>query len=82
MASAIEAFRNGDALQFFQLAIGKENKHAINSGRALWHLLENDIKPSDIITRKSFENAIRCLRYWEVSSTQYRISYDCRAGEC
>ncbi|MGI9550785.1 MAG: dihydroxy-acid dehydratase, partial [Aurantibacter sp.] len=43
-------------------ALGSEKKQdCINSGKALRYLLENDIKPSDIITRKSFENAIRLL---------------------
>jgi len=43
-------------------AIGKEKQHdAINSGKALRTLLEKDIKPSDIINRKSLENAIRLL---------------------
>ncbi|MGB5780643.1 MAG: dihydroxy-acid dehydratase, partial [Eudoraea sp.] len=42
--------------------IGKEkHQDCINSGKALWHLIEHDIKPSDIITRKSFENAIRLI---------------------
>lgn len=30
-------------------------------GKHLYHLLENDIKPLDILTKKSFENAIRLV---------------------
>ena len=62
MASAIEALGMALPYNSSNPAVGKEKQQdAINSGRALWHLLENDIKPSDIITRKSFENAIRLL---------------------
>ena len=62
MASAIEALGMAMPYNSSNPAVGKEKqKDAINSGRALRHLLENDIKPSDIITRKSFENAIRLL---------------------
>ncbi|NHF60123.1 dihydroxy-acid dehydratase [Flavobacteriaceae bacterium TP-CH-4] len=62
MASAIEALGMAMPYNSSNPAIGKEKQSdAINSGRALKHLLLNDIKPSDIITRKSFENAIRLL---------------------
>lgn len=62
MASAIEALGMAMPYNSSNPAIGKEKQRdAINSGRALRHLLENDIKPSDIISRKSFENAIRLL---------------------
>jgi len=62
MASAIEALGMAMPYNSSNPAIGKEKQQdAINSGRALRHLLENDIKPSDIITRKSLENAIRLL---------------------
>ncbi|MFW6215642.1 MAG: dihydroxy-acid dehydratase [Alkalispirochaetaceae bacterium] len=33
----------------------------IDSADALWHCIVNDIKPKDILTRKSFENAIRVV---------------------
>ena len=62
MASAIEAL--GMALPFNSSnpAVGKEKKQdCIDSGKALRNLLEKDIKPGDIITRKSFENAIRLI---------------------
>ncbi|HEA22726.1 MAG TPA: dihydroxy-acid dehydratase [Pricia antarctica] len=62
MASSIEALGMALPYNSSNPAIGKEKQQdAINSGRALRHLLEKDIKPSDIITRKSFENAIRLL---------------------
>ena len=62
MASSIEALGMAMPYNSSNPAIGKAKQDdAINSGRALRHLLENDIKPSDIITRKSFENAIRLL---------------------
>ncbi|WP_373518326.1 dihydroxy-acid dehydratase [Pricia sp.] len=62
MASAIEALGMALPYNSSNPAVGKEKQQdAIHSGRALRHLLENDIKPSDIITRKSFENAIRLL---------------------
>jgi len=62
MASAIEAL--GMALPFYSSnpATGKEKKEeAIEAGKAIRLLLEKDIKPSDIITKKSLENAIRLI---------------------
>ena len=62
MASAIEAL--GMALPFNSSnpATGKEKKEeAIEAGKAIRLLLEKDIKPSDIITKKSLENAIRLI---------------------
>ncbi len=62
MASAIEALGMAMPYNSSNPAMGKEKvQDCLNSGKALQHLLENDIKPSDIITRKSFENAIRLL---------------------
>ncbi|APQ18674.1 dihydroxy-acid dehydratase [Maribacter hydrothermalis] len=62
MASAIEALGMAMPYNSSNPAIGKDKQHdAINSGKALKNLLEKDIKPSDIITRKSMENAIRLL---------------------
>ena len=62
MASAIEAL--GMALPFNSSnpAIGKEKKQdCIDAGKALRHLMEHDIKPSDIISRKSLENTVRLI---------------------
>lgn len=62
MASAIEALGMALPYNSSNPAIGNEKEQdAINAGKALRHLLENDIKPSDIITRKSFENAVRLI---------------------
>lgn len=62
MASAIEALGMALPYNSSNPAVGTEKKQdCINSGKALRHLLEADIKPSDIITRKSFENAIRLI---------------------
>ncbi len=62
MASAIEALGMALPYNSSNPAIGKEkHEDCINSGKAMWHLIEKDIKPSDIITRKSFENAIRLI---------------------
>lgn len=62
MASAIEALGMAMPYNASNPAVGKlKQLDAINSGRALRHLLEKDIKPSDIITRKSMENAVRLL---------------------
>lgn len=62
MASAIEAL--GMTLPYNSsnpaLSINKQQE-AVEAGRALRLLLEKDIKPSDIITRKSLENAIRLV---------------------
>lgn len=62
MASAIEALGMALPYNSSNPAIGDEkNSDAYNSGKALRYLLENDIKPSDILTRKSFENAVRLI---------------------
>jgi dihydroxy-acid dehydratase len=62
MASAIEALGMAMPYNSSNPAIGPEKEQdCINSGKALRRLMEEDIKPSDIITRKSFENAIRLI---------------------
>ncbi len=62
MASAIEALGMAMPYNSSNPALGDAKKaDCVKSGKALRHLLENDIKPSDIITRKSFENAVRLL---------------------
>jgi dihydroxy-acid dehydratase len=62
MASAIEAL--GMALPFNSsnpaLSDAKKQE-SISAGEAMRVLLEKDIKPSDIITRKSLENAVRLV---------------------
>lgn len=62
MASAIEAL--GMALPYNgSNPAGSDAKKAesIKAGEAMRLLLERDIKPSDIVTRKSLENAIRLV---------------------
>ncbi len=62
MASAIEAL--GMTLPFSSSnpASGEEKKEdALKAGEAMRILLEKDIKPSDVITKKSLENAIRLV---------------------
>ena len=62
MASAIEAL--GMALPFNSSnpALSDEKKlESLKAGEAMRVLLEKDIKPSDIITRKSIENAVRLV---------------------
>jgi len=59
MASAIEAM--GMALPYSSSnpALSKEKSaECATAGKAIYHLLKNDIKPLDIMTRKAFENAI------------------------
>jgi dihydroxy-acid dehydratase len=62
MASAIEAL--GMALPYNASNPATSSlkvDECVEAGKSLKHLLENDIKPSDIVTRKSFENAIRLI---------------------
>jgi dihydroxy-acid dehydratase len=62
MASAIEALGMALPYNSSNPAVGDEKKQdSFASGRALRHLMEHDIKPSDIITRKSLENAVRLI---------------------
>ncbi|HMC00369.1 MAG TPA: dihydroxy-acid dehydratase [Flavobacteriaceae bacterium] len=62
MASAIEALGMALPYNSSNPATGEEKKQeAIKAGEAMRLLLEKDIKPSDIITRKSLENAIRLV---------------------
>ena len=62
MASAIEALGMAMPYNSSNPATGPEKKDdCIASGKALRLLLEKDIKPSDIISRKSLENAVRLI---------------------
>ena len=62
MASAIEALGMAIPYNSSNPATGLEKiQDCINSGKALRYLLEKDIKPSDIISRKSLENAVRLI---------------------
>jgi len=59
MASAIEALGFSLPYNSSNPAVGKSKEsEAYNAGKAIINLLEQNIKPSDIITKKSLENAI------------------------
>ena len=62
MASAIEALGMSLPYSSSNPALSAEKKHeCVDAGKAILHLLANDIKPSDIMTRKAFENAITII---------------------
>ena len=62
MASAIEALGMSLPYNSSNPAIGDDKeKECKAAGEALEYLLKNDIKPSDIVTKKSLENAIRLV---------------------
>lgn len=59
MASAIEALGMSLPYSSSNPALSEEKKNeCLNAGKAIQLLLEKDIKPRDIMTRKAFENAI------------------------
>lgn len=59
MASAIEALGMSLPYSSSNPAVGPEKiKECQEVGKAIRHLLEIDLKPADIMTRKAFENAI------------------------
>ena len=62
MASAIEALGMTLPFNSSNPALSDAKKQeSVKAGEALRLLLEKDIKPSDIITRKSLENAVRLV---------------------
>lgn len=62
MASAIEALGLSLPYSSSNPALSDEKKAECEvAGKQIKYLLENDIKPSDILTRKSFENAVRLI---------------------
>jgi len=62
MASAIEALGMSLPYSSSNPAISDEKKNeCLDAGKYIKILLEKDIKPSDIMTRKAFENAIRSI---------------------
>ncbi|MES2446042.1 MAG: dihydroxy-acid dehydratase [Bacteroidota bacterium] len=62
MASAIEALGMSLPYSSSNPAISEEKKQeCLDAGKYIKILLERDIKPSDIMTRKAFENAIRSI---------------------
>ena len=62
MASAIEALGMSLPYSSSNPAISEEKKNeCLDAGKYIRTLLEKDIKPSDIMTRKAFENALRTI---------------------
>ncbi len=62
MASAIEALGMALPYNSSNPALSEAKKEeSVKAGEAMRLLIEKDIKPSDIITRKSLENAIRLV---------------------
>ena len=62
MASAIEALGMSLPYSSSNPALSDEKKQeCLEAGKAIRHLMENDIKPKDIMTRKAFENAITVI---------------------
>ncbi|MEP7374188.1 MAG: dihydroxy-acid dehydratase [Chitinophagaceae bacterium] len=62
MAAAIEALGMSLPFSSSNPALSKEKKQeCLDAGKAMLNLLEKDIKPSDIMTRKAFENAITII---------------------
>ncbi|MFC3354124.1 dihydroxy-acid dehydratase [Sphingobacterium zeae] len=62
MASAIEALGMSLPYSSSNPAISDEKKNeCLEAGKHIRTLLEKDIKPSDIMTRKAFENALRTI---------------------
>lgn len=62
MASAIEALGMSLPYSSSNPAVSEEKKkECLEAGKYIRVLLERDIKPSDIMTRKAFENALRII---------------------
>ena len=62
MAAAIEALGMSLPFSSSNPALSEEKKkECLEAGRAIRYLMEKDIKPRDIMTRKAFENAITVI---------------------
>ena len=62
MASAIEALGMSLPYNSSNPAVSEEKiSECATVGSSIYHLLKNDIKPSDIITKKSLNNALRLI---------------------
>jgi dihydroxy-acid dehydratase len=62
MASAIEALGMSLPYSSSNPALSEDKKNeCLNAGKAIRLLMEKDIKPKDIMTRKAFENAITVI---------------------
>lgn len=62
MSSAIEALGMSLPYSSSNPALSEDKKQeCLDAGKAIRHLMEQDIKPSDIMTRKAFENAVTII---------------------
>jgi len=62
MASSIEALGMSLPFNSSNPAVGSEKtSESVKAGEAMKYLLEKDLKPKDIVTAKSLENAVRLL---------------------
>jgi len=62
MASAIEALGMSLPFDSSYPAVSQEKQQETGQvGNAIYHLLEKDLKPRDILTREAFENALRIV---------------------
>ena len=62
MSSAIEALGMSLPYSSSNPALSDaKKKECLDAGKAIRHLMEMDIKPSDIMTRKAFENAVTII---------------------
>ena len=62
MASSIETLGMSLPYSSSNPAVGQaKEKDAVDAGKALQLLLQKDIKPKDIVTKKSLENALRLI---------------------
>ncbi len=62
MASAIEVLGLSLPYNSSNPAVSQEKiDECVEAGKAMRHLIENDIKPKDIVTNKALENAIRLV---------------------
>lgn len=62
MAAAIEALGMSLPYSSSNPALSEEKRNeCLQAGKAIRHLLEKNIRPSDIMTRKAFENAITVI---------------------
>ncbi|MEP7107148.1 MAG: dihydroxy-acid dehydratase [Ferruginibacter sp.] len=62
MSSAIEALGMSLPYSSSNPALSDAKKEeCLNAGKAIRYLMEKDIKPSDIMTRKAFENAVTII---------------------
>lgn len=62
MSSSIETLGMSLPYSSSNPAMSQDKRdECMNVGKAIYNLIENDIKPSDIMTKKSFENAITII---------------------